>query len=252
MDERSQSGKEIIYGRHPVTDAIRAGISVDKVMLQQGLRGDFEKEIRALCKEWQIPMVVSPRERFGKWVQGNHQGVIAFIAPIAFQRLEEVLPVIFEKGETPLFVVMDGITDVRNFGAIARTAEVCGAHGLIVPRKRTAWINAEAMKVSAGALSHIPVCRESSLITAIDYLKQSGVRVMASDLEAGRYLFDMDLVGPTALVLGSEGEGISDPVRKAADTTFLIPQKGVTDSLNVSVAAGIMLYEAIRQRWAGR
>lgn len=241
--------KEIIYGRHPVLDAIRAGLSVDKVMLQQGTRGEFEIEVRHLCKAAQIPLVVSPKERFGKWVNGNHQGIIAFIAPIAFHRIEAVLPMVYERGETPLFLVLDGITDVRNFGAIARTAEVCGAHALIVPRKKTALINAEAMKVSAGALSHIPVCRESSLVVALEFLQQSGVQVLVSDLKSDSYLFEVDLCGPVALVMGSEGEGISPAVSRLADASFIIPQKGLTDSLNVSVAAGMIMYEAVRQRW---
>lgn len=240
--------KEIIFGRHPVLDAVRAGLSVDKIMLQQGIRGEFEKEVRHLCKASGIPLLVVPKERFGKWVQGNHQGIVAFIAPIAFHRLEDVLPGLFERGETPLFLVLDGITDVRNFGAIARTAEVCGAHALIVPAKKTALINAEAMKTSAGALSHIPVCREQSLVNALGYLQQSGVHVVVSDLQAKQYVFELDLTIPVALVLGSEGEGISPAISQLADTSFIIPQRGITDSLNVSVAAGVIMYEAVRQR----
>ena len=248
MEEQS---KDIIFGRHPVADANRAGLAVDKVYLQQGVRGDFEKEIRHLCREMSIPMSVVPKERMGKWTKGNHQGVIALISAISFYRLENILPGVFERGETPLFLVLDGITDVRNFGAIARTAEVCGAHGLVVPQKKTAWINAEAMKASAGALGHLPVCREPSLVNALDYMKQSGIQVLASDLNAKQLLFEMEFHIPTTLVLGAEGEGISPAVRQAADKTFIIPQKGVTDSLNVSVAAGMMLYEAMRQRWNG-
>ncbi len=241
--------KEIIFGRHPVLDAVRAGLSVDKVILQQGVRGEFEKEVRQLCKGTGIPMVVVPKERMGKWTRGNHQGVVALISAISFYRLEQVLPSVFERGETPLFLILDGITDVRNFGAIARTAEVCGAHGLVVPRKHSAWINAEAMKTSAGALAHLPVCREPALGDAVELFKQSGIQVLASDLRAEKYLFDLDLRVPTALILGAEGEGISPALRQVADEIFIIPQKGITDSLNVSVAAGMMMYEAMRQRW---
>lgn len=242
---------DLIYGRHPVLDAIRAGLPVDKVVLQEGTRGEFEKELRHLCRDFLIPMQVVPKERLAKMASGNHQGVIAFISPIAFQLIEDVLPALFERSETPLLLILDGITDVRNFGAIARAAEVCGAHALIIPRKKSAQINAEAMKASAGALNHIPVCRESSLVTTIEYLQQSGVEVLVSDLQADQYLFDMDLARPVALVLGSEGEGVGPAIRQAADKTFLIPQKGQTESLNVAVAAGIMLYEALRQRWPG-
>lgn len=240
--------KEIIFGRHPVLDAVRAGLNVDKIMLQQGTRGEFEKEVRSLCKSVGIPLLVVPKERFGKWVQGNHQGIVAFIAPVPFHRLEDVLPGLFERGETPLLMVLDGITDVRNFGAIARTAEVCGAHALVVPAKKTALINAEAMKASAGALSHIPVCKEPSLVNALEYVKQSGVQVLVSDLQATSFLFDLELQGPVAFVLGAEGEGISPAISQLADKEFIIPQVGKTDSLNVSVAAGMMLYEAVRQR----
>lgn len=252
MEQQREKEQELIYGRHPVTDAIRAGLSVDKVVLQQGLRGDFEKEVRYLCRERQIPLQVVPRERFSKWVQGNHQGVIAFIAPVVFQRVEMVLPSVYERGEIPFFLVLDGVTDVRNFGAIARTAEVLGVHALVVPMKNTALVNAEAMKASAGALSHIPVCRETSLVNALTLMQESGVRIFGSDLEAGRTIFEVDLTGPSALILGSEGKGIHPALLKMADETFLIPQSGVTDSLNVSVAAGIMVYETVRQRWAIR
>lgn len=241
--------KEVIFGRHPVLDAVRAGLSVDKIILQQGVRGEFEKEVRQLCKAEGIPMVVVPKERMGKWTRGNHQGVVALISAISFYRLEQVLPSVFERGETPLFLILDGITDVRNFGAIARTAEVCGAHGLVVPRKQTAWINAEAMKTSAGALAHLPVCREPGLGEAVELLQQSGIQVLASDLRAEKYLFDLDLRLPVAMILGAEGEGISPALRTAASEVFVIPQRGITDSLNVSVAAGMMLYEAMRQRW---
>jgi 23S rRNA (guanosine2251-2'-O)-methyltransferase len=244
-----EQNKEIIFGRHPVLDAIKAGHTVDKVVVQQGIRGEFEKEVRQLCKTMGIPLTTVPKERMGKWTRGNHQGIIALISAISFYRLEHILPNVFERGEVPLFLVLDGITDVRNFGAIARTAEVCGAHALIVPQKKTAWINAEAMKASAGALGLLPVCREPSLANALDLLRNSGVQVLASDLHAERYLFDMDFCPPTALVLGAEDEGIGPVARQAADHTFVIPQKGQTDSLNVSVAAGMMLYEAVRQRW---
>lgn len=247
MEER---GKDIIFGRHPVIDAIKAGHTVDKVIIQQGIRGEFEKEIRQLCKTMDVPLLTVPKERMGKWTRGNHQGVIALISAISFYRLEQILPGVFERGEVPLFLVLDGITDVRNFGAIARTAEVCGAHGLVVPQKKTAWINAEAMKTSAGALGRLPVCREPSLVNTLGLLKDSGVYVLASDLYAGKYLFEMDLRLPVALILGAEGEGIGPAVRQAADEAFIIPQKGQTNSLNVSVAAGMMLYEAVRQRWA--
>lgn len=243
-----EKNSEIIFGRHPVVDAIKAGASVDKIVMQQGIRGEFEKELRHLSKAYEIPLQVVPKERLNKMAGGNHQGVVAFIAPIPFHHLSDVLPGIFERSETPLVVVLDGVTDVRNFGAIARSAEICGAHALVISRKKSAQVNAEALKTSAGALALLPVCRESSMLAAIEMLQLSGIKVLASDLGATQYLADCDLRTPLALVVGAEGEGISPAVAAKADERFLIPQIGQTDSFNVSVAAGIMLYETLRQR----
>ncbi len=240
--------KNIIYGRHPVIDAIHAGASIDKLVLQQGIRGDFEKEIRQLSKEYNIPVQVVPKERINKLVRANHQGIIGFIAAIRYYVLEDVLPLVFEKEEAPLLLILDGITDVRNMGAIARSAEVLGASALVVPKKGGAMINADAVKTSAGALNILPVCRENSLVKAVQYLKNSGLQVLASDLKAERRISEMDLSLPTALIIGSEDKGASPALIKEANGHFIIPQKGKTDSLNVSVAAGIMLYEVLRQR----
>lgn len=239
---------EIVYGRHPVVDAIRSGWPVDKVVMQQGIRGEFEKEIRHLTKEYEVPMQVVPKERLNKLAGGNHQGVIAFISPIPFQRLEDILPSVFENGQTPLIVLLDGITDVRNFGAIARSAEVFGAHAIVISSKKSAQVNAEAVKTSAGALTIIPVCREKSMVGAIELLKLSGVNVYVSDLSATSSLAELDWTIPVALVIGSEAEGISPAVAAMADERFIIPQLGQTDSLNASVAAGVVLYEVTRQR----
>jgi len=239
---------KFIYGRHPVLDALQAGVSIEKVFLQQGIRGELEKELRHLCKSEGIPLKVIPKDRLNRMVSGNHQGVVASQALIRYYRVEDVLPGIYERSEIPLLLLLDGITDVRNFGAIARTAEVCGAHALVVPQKNSAQINAEAMKTSAGALSHIPVCRETSIVAAIEYLQLSGIRVLASSLHSSHSIYELDLSQPVAFVLGAEGEGISRAVERAADQHFIIPQKGKTDSLNVSVAGGMMLYEAMRQR----
>ncbi len=237
-----------IYGRHPVTEAIRSGQTIDKVLLQQGTRGEFEKEIRHLCKAAGIPMQVVPREKLSQIVSGNHQGVIALVSLGTYYALEDLLPNIFERSQTPLLLLLDGVTDVRNFGAIARTAECMGAQALVVPQKGSALINADAMKASAGALSKIPVCRERSLSKAVELLQQSGVRVYASDLQAEQCVFELDFRHPTAFLLGSEGAGVSPALLRQADARFIIPQSGETDSLNVSVAAGMMLYEATRQR----
>lgn len=244
----NNSEDQLIFGRHPVVDAIRAGQPMEKLLIQQGVRGDFEKEIRLLSREFQIPLQVAPRERLDQMARGNHQGIIAFLSPIAYYHLDDILPGIYERSETPLLLILDGVTDVRNLGAIARSAELCGAHALVVPRKGSAQINAEAVKASAGALLKLPVCRERSLLAAAETLKMSGIRLLVSDLGAGHPIYELDLRGPIAFVLGSEGKGVTREMLREADETFLIPQRGTTDSFNVSVAAGIMLYESMRQR----
>ena len=239
----------LIYGRHPVADAIRSGKPFEKVMMQQGLRGEAEIEIRKLAKEYNIPLSIVPREKMSKMANGgNHQGILGFLPLIEYQRLEDILPFVFEKGETPLLILLDNVTDVRNFGAIARSAEVMGVHAIIVPQNGSALINGDAMKSSAGALSRLPVCREKTLSSVLDYLAQSGVRVVASDLGAKNKVFDVDFSFPTAILMGSEGEGVNRALLRRADETFIIPQVGTTDSLNVSVATGVILYEVLRQR----
>lgn len=243
-----KSQPTLIYGRHPVVDAARAGAPIDKIFLQQGTRGEIEKELRHLCKELDIPLQVAPKERLDKFTKGNHQGVLAFLSLITYHRIEDVLPGIYEQGEVPLLLILDGVTDVRNFGAIARSAACCGVHAIIIPQKGSAQINADAMKASAGALSKIPVCRENSLVNVVNLLRSSGVRLLAADLEAKRPVFKMDFTVPVALVMGAEDEGISHAVSRMVDERFIIPQKGTTDSFNVSVATGIALYEAMRQR----
>ncbi len=240
--------KNIIYGRHPVVDVINSGKSIDKLILQQGLRGEFEKEIRSLSKMHNIPVQVVPKERLNKITRSNHQGIIAFVSAIQYYLIEDVLPLLYEKEEAPLILVLDGVTDVRNMGAIARSAEVLGAHALVVPKKGSAMINADAVKTSAGALNILPVCRENSLVNTIEYLQNSGIQVLASDLKARKRLSNLDLTLPTAIIVGSEGKGTSPALIKAANEHFIIPQTGKTDSLNVSVATGIILYEALRQR----
>ncbi|RMF01554.1 MAG: 23S rRNA (guanosine(2251)-2'-O)-methyltransferase RlmB [Bacteroidetes bacterium] len=240
--------KEWIFGRHPVIEAIEAGQSIDKVWLQQGTRGPLEKDLRRLCRANDIPLVFSPKEKLNRMVKGNHQGVVALVAAGTYQQLEDILPHLYEQGQTPLFLILDGVTDTRNFGAIARSAELCGVHAIIIPAKGSASLSSDALKTSAGALARIPVCRVNSLVTTIKYLQEAGLRVLASDLSGETYLHELDLQGPLALVLGSEGEGISKGVARAATQCFRIPQLGTLNSFNVSVAAGIMLYETMRQR----
>ena len=237
-----------VFGRHPVIEAINSGKTIDKVLLQQDAAGEMAREIRKLCKEKFIPLQMVPKERLNRFVRGNHQGVMCWISLIEYQRLEDVLPAIYERSEVPMILLLDGITDVRNFGAIARSAEVLGAQAIVIPRKKSAQITPDAIKTSAGALLEIPVCREPSIIAAMEFLQQSGVQVFASDLKSRWEMKDVDFSTPCALVIGAEDRGVSRSLLKVVDKTFIIPQTGKTDSLNVSVATGIMLYEAMRQR----
>lgn len=237
-----------IFGRHPVADAIRSGKAIDKIYLQQGIRGEMEIEMRRLSKEYGIPMSVVPSEKLNKIAPGNHQGVVGVLSIIQYYRLDDILPMVFERSETPLILLLDSVTDVRNFGAIARSAACCGVHAIVIKEKNAAPVNAEAVKASAGALLNIPVCRESSLQNAIEVLLLSGVQIVASDLRARKPVFEIDFTIPTAILMGSEDEGVSPALLRKVRETFIIPQTNMTDSFNVSVATGIILYEATRQR----
>lgn len=248
MIRENKPSETIICGRHPVIDAVQSGTPIHRILFQEGLRGEFEKEIRHLCRDYNVPLQIVPKERLGKFVKGNHQGVVGFISLAPFVSIEDVLPALYERDTAPLLLILDGITDVRNFGAIARSAEISGVGALIQPSKGSAHINEESLKTSAGALTRIPVCRESSLVTTVEFLQNSGIQVVASDLTGKKKIFDVDFTLPTAIVLGSEGEGVSEGVLRKVNERFIIPQIGTTDSFNVSVAAGIMLYETMRQR----
>lgn len=240
--------KNLIYGRHPVLDAINSGKTIEKVFLMQGTTGPLEKELRKLSQMHGFPMSMVPKEKLQRMVPQNHQGVAAQIGLIEYKSIEDVLPFVFEKGEMPLFLILDGVTDVRNLGAIARSALLCGVHAIIVPSKGTALVNADAVKSSAGAIQNIDICRVKSLVTTIRYLRDSGVQVFASNIPSEKGLHELDLTGPTAIVMGDEGEGVGKGILKEVEQEFWIPQIGDTNSFNVSVASGIVLYESMRQR----
>lgn len=241
--------KNLIYGHHPVTEAIRAGKMVEKVYFQQGVRGELEKEIRHLTKEYNIPLQVVPREKLNKMTNGTHQGVIAYLALVTFLSIEDVVPFVFEQGEVPLLLMLDGITDVRNFGAICRSAECAGVQAVIIAQSGSAPANEEAMKASAGALARIRICRVRSLFSTVEWLQECGIQVVATALsDRAVPLYQADLSVPTAILMGSEGEGVQYKLQRMSDAVVKIPQATDFDSFNVSVAAGIVLYEAMRQR----
>lgn len=238
----------IIIGRQPLIEAIQSGKGIDKILFQRNVSGESIGEIRKLAKEYNIPIQQVPPEKLNGYTRANHQGVIAFTALIAYMNLQDVIDEVVGRGDTPLFIILDGVTDVRNIGAISRTAVCCGAHALVIPDKGVGALNEEAMKSSAGALGKVHVCRVNSLMKAVDDLHLNGIKVFASEMMAGAYLHELKLTEPVAIVMGSEDKGVYPALMKICDGKFKIPMAGTFESLNVSVAAGMILYEAMRQR----
>ena len=242
--------KNFIFGIRAVMEAIEAGENIDKVLVRKDLTGDLARELHQLLRARNVVVQRVPEEKLNRITRKNHQGVVAFLSPVTYQRLEQVLPMLYEDGCVPMILLLDGVTDTRNFGAIARTAECAGVDAIVIPERGSATVTPEAVKSSAGALFHIPVCRERNIASAVKYLKESGVRVIgATEKGATDYTQD-DYTVPCAIVMGAEDTGISDEVLRQCDFLGAIPILGNIGSLNVSVAAGIMLYEAVRQRLA--
>jgi len=238
----------LIIGRQPLVEAIAAGKTIDKILLQKNANGEISNQIRTLCKEHQIPMQFVPVEKLNSFTKANHQGVIAFTAIVNYLSLQQIIDFTVGNGETPLFLMLDGVTDVRNIGAIARTALCCGAQAIIIPDKGVGALNEEAMKSSAGALEHINICRVTSLMKAIDELHLNGIKVFASEMTAEKKLYYLDLKEPCCMIMGGEEHGVYPAVMKICDELFHIPMVGKFESLNVSVATGMILYEAMKQR----
>jgi 23S rRNA (guanosine2251-2'-O)-methyltransferase len=240
--------KEMIFGIRAVIEAVEAGKDIDKVIVKRELSGDLFKELQEICRTYDIPMQKVPIERLDRITRKNHQGVISYISAATYQKLEQIVPFLYEQGKNPLILVLDGLTDVRNFGAIARTCEVAGVDAIVIPARGSVSVNADAMKTSAGALHTIPVCRENSLKDAIVFLKNSGIKVVASTEKAAKYYTETDMTVPVAIVMGSEDMGVAPEHLRVCDELVKIPQFGTIQSLNVSVAAGVMIYEVINQR----
>jgi 23S rRNA (guanosine2251-2'-O)-methyltransferase len=238
----------LITGRQPLIEAIRSGRAIDKILFQRNVSGESIGEIRKLAKDHNIPIQQVPPEKLHTLTRANHQGVIAFAALIAYMNLQQVIDEVVDKGASPLFVMLDGVTDVRNIGAIARTAVCCGAQALIIPDKGVGALNEEAMKSSAGALEKIHVCRVNSLMKTVDELHLNGIKVFASEMTGDIPLHELELIAPCTVVMGSEDNGVYPALMKICDQKFKIPMTGNFESLNVSVAAGMILYEAMRQR----
>lgn len=239
---------QVVFGIRAVIEAIESGKQVDKVLMKKDLGGELARELLSVTREYNVPVQRVPVERINKVTRKNHQGVIAFMAAVDYYHVDDIVPALYDEGINPLVVVLDGVTDVRNFGAIARTCECAGVNCIVIPERNSVSVNADAVKTSAGALNYLPVCRERNLVKAVQYLRDSGFKVMGASEKTDLNYTKADFTGPVAIVLGAEDTGISTDVLKLCDTLVAIPEFGQINSLNVSVAGGIMIYEVVRQR----
>lgn len=239
---------DFIYGTRAVIESIEAGKEVDKILLQKDLKNELILELMSLAKAHSVPVQKVPVEKLNRLTKKNHQGVVAYLSSVVYASLDNVISEAYSKGETPLLIILDRVTDVRNIGAIARTAECAGAHAIVVPSRGTAQLGADAMKTSAGALNHIAVCRVENLKTTIKEIQANGISVIACSEKAEKLVYEADLTAPTAIMMGSEEDGISPEYMKLADGHVKLPINGQIESLNVSVASGVIIYEVLRQR----
>jgi len=249
MNRKDDKDKaNFIFGIRPIIEAVEAGKTIDKLFIRKGLHNDLFAELWKLVRLRRINYKHVPLEKINRLTRKNHQGVFAFISPIDFHNIEDIIPALFEEGKNPLILVLDRITDVRNFGAIARTAECAGVDTILIPEQNAAAINADAIKTSAGALHKVTVCRTWNLKLALQYLKDSGIQLIGCTEKTQDNMYKPDYTPPTAIIMGSEEDGVSPEFLKMCDARAKIPMSGKIASLNVSVATGVILYEAIRQR----
>jgi 23S rRNA (guanosine2251-2'-O)-methyltransferase len=238
----------LVIGRQPVAEAMRTGKQLDRIYLDTRAHGKDIDEIKKLASQYNVPINYVPAAKLNGFNITDHEGCVAQIAKVQYHDLQEMISFVTEEGEVPLFLILDGITDIRNIGGIARTAYCCGVHAIIIPDKGVGALNEDALLTSAGALEKIPVCRVNSLMKAVDELHLNGIRVYASEMEADASVDELPLTEPCAIVMGSEEKGIYPALMKICDQKFKIPMKGDFESLNVSVATGMILYEVMRQR----
>lgn len=239
---------EVIFGLRAVIEAIQAGKEIDRLLVKKDLQGDLSRELFTTIKGLDIPVQRVPIERLNRITRKNHQGVIAFTTQIVYQHVEDMVPFLFEQGKDPFFILLDGVTDVRNFGAIARTAECAGVDAIIIPSHNSVSVNADAIKTSAGALHIIPVCRENQIGQTIKYLRNCGIRIIGATEKGDNDYTQGNYSGPVCLLMGAEDKGIPQEHLALCDEWARIPINGKIESLNVSVAAGILIYEIVRQR----
>lgn len=246
--EKKEKEQQMVFGIRAVQEAISAGKEIEKVMIKKGLQGTLFQSFLDLVRDNQIPFQFVPIEKLNRITRQNHQGVIAMIAPVAYQDIEKIVPMLYDGGKDPFVLVLDHITDVRNFGAIARTAECAGVDAIVIPETGAAAITSDAIKTSAGALHKIPVCRVRSLISTVEFLQNSGLKIVAATEKGAVDYNQANYRGPIALVMGAEDRGVNPKILAAAEIKSKIPVLGEIESLNVSVAAGILLYEIVKVR----
>jgi 23S rRNA (guanosine2251-2'-O)-methyltransferase len=239
---------EIVFGIHAVIEAIQAEKEIDKILIKREMQSDLSKELFDALRGKDIVVQRVPAERLDRVTRKNHQGVIAFIPAVTYQKLDQIVPFVYEQGKNPFIVLLDGITDVRNFGAIARSCECAGVDAIVIPERGSVTVNADAIKTSAGALHVLPVCKEKSITQSIRYLQECGFKVVVASEKASENFTDVTYEGPIAIVMGAEDVGVSNENLRIADLMVKIPQFGTIGSLNVSVAASVMIYEVVRQR----
>ena len=240
---------DYIFGIRAVIEAIEAGRDIDKVLIRKDLQGgELLSELLDVMRRYGVVSQRVPLEKINKITRKNHQGVVALLSAVTYHSLDNLVPQIYEDGLVPFLVLLDGITDVRNFGAIARTAECVGADAIVIPERGSVGVGGDAVKTSAGALLHLPVCRCRNILSAVLFLKDNGYKIVAASEKADTNYTEPDYTGPVAIVMGAEDIGISPEVLRHCDTMVAIPQFGHIGSLNVSVAAGVMMYEVVRQR----
>lgn len=244
----SEETNNLIYGTRAVIEAIKAGKEIEKLFLQQDLSNPLINDLKKLLKDHNIVFQYVPLAKLQRVTRGNHQGVVCFLSIVSYQKSEDIIPQVFEAGKVPLFLMLDRVTDVRNFGAIVRSAACAGVQAVIIPEQGSAQINADAIKASAGAIFNVAICKEKNLKLTMEYLKSSGIKIVAATEKAQENYFKSDLTEPCCILMGSEEDGISNEYLKRADEKVKIPMEGTIASLNVSVATAIVLFEAVRQR----
>ncbi len=237
-----------IFGIRAIIEAINAGKTIDKVFLQKGLKGELFIELESVLRKHDVNCSYVPVEKLNRLTRSNHQGAVAQISPIEFHDLEQLVLNVIESGKTPLFLLLDQLSDVRNFGAIIRTAECTGVNGIIIQKKGGAPVNGDTIKTSAGAVFKVPICKVDHIKDAVFYMQASGIKVIAATEKTENTLYDVSFIEPCAIIMGSEDRGINPSILKVVDDKAKLPLLGDIESLNVSVACGAFLYEAVRQR----